>query len=106
MNEQRAKGLPMYSGALQTYAILSLLIVGEAIAIMAQAYYLARAITFLFQGQSLSSVLLDIGLFFVAFVLRYLLIHAEQTVAEKYASNTAKHLRNQVIDKYFYGNIY
>lgn len=106
MKEQRAKGLPMYPGARKTYTILSLFIIGEAITIIAQAFYLARAITFLFQGQSLSNVLLDIGLFFAVFVLRYLLIHAEQAVAEKYASNTAQDLRNEVIDQYFNGDIH
>src|SRR5690625_3849209 len=106
MKEKRAKGLPMYPGARKTYTILSLFIIGEAITIIAQAFYLARAITFLFHGQSLSNVLLDIVLFFAVFVLRYLLIHAEQAVAEKYASNTAQDLRNEVIDQYFNGDIH
>src|SRR5690625_193992 len=106
MKEKRAKGLPMYPGAFKTYTILSLLILGEAVFVIAQAFYLARAITFLFQGQLLSEVTVDIGLFFVAFILRYLITHVEQIVAEKYASETAKNLRDRIIKSYFFGDIH
>src|SRR5690625_4675716 len=104
--KKRAKGLPMFPGAIQTYTKLSFLIIGEGIFVIAQAFYLARAITFLFEGHLLSEVVRDIGLFFVAFICRYLIIYVEQIIAENYASHTVKKLRHDVIIRYLHDDIH
>lgn len=100
--KQRAKGLPMFPGAIKTYAILSFLIIVEGICIIAQAFYLAKAITSLFQGEPIFEITLEIGLFFVAFMLRYIVVHIEERFAQRFARLTVKQLRQKILKKYMY----
>lgn len=105
MKQKRKKGLPTYPGSGLVHSILTLLILGEAVAVIAQAYYLARAITFLFQGIPIVEVLTDIGFFFIAFVIRYIISHIETAVAERFAATSAKLLRDELMHVYFERNI-
>lgn len=105
MKQKRKKGLPTYPGSGLVHSILTLLILGEAVAVIAQAYYLARAITFLFQGIPIVEVLTDIGFFFIAFVIRYIISHIETAVAERFAATSAKMLRDELMHVYFDRNI-
>lgn len=105
MKQKRKKGLPTYPGSGLVHSILTLLILGEAVAVIAQAYYLARAITFLFQGIPIVEVLADIGFFFIAFVIRYIISHIETAVAERFAATSAKLLRDELMHVYFERNI-
>ncbi|MEI3612128.1 thiol reductant ABC exporter subunit CydD [Pseudogracilibacillus sp. SO30301A] len=105
MKQKRKKGLPTYPGSGLVHSILTLLILGEAVAVIAQAYYLARAITFLFQGIPIEKVLTDIGFFFIAFVIRYIITHIEIAVADRFAATSAKTLRNELMHVYFDRNI-
>lgn len=50
----------MYSGAVSLYSWLVLLLLGESIAIIAQAYFLAFAITQLFNGDGVGAAALNI----------------------------------------------
>ena len=102
MKKQRKKGLPLYAGAGRVYSLLIVLIVLETVAVIAQAFFLARAITFLFQRMPIGDVAADIGFFFVAFILRHLIVHAESALAETYAANSAEALRNQLVETYFH----
>lgn len=102
MTKKRQKGLPGYPGSRKLYTLLSFIIIGESIAIIAQAYYLARAITNLFDRTPIGEVFSDIGFFFVAFIIRYLLAHIQTAVAEKYAMKTATELREKVFHTYFH----
>lgn len=97
----RKRGLPSYPGSRIVYSVLSLFVLLEAIVIVGQAIFLARAITHLFQSVPLKEVSADIGLFFVTFLLRHLLIHVQQMVAERYALRTTKVLREKVTAAYF-----
>lgn len=97
----RKKGLPSYPGSYIVYSMLTLFVLLEAGVIVGQAIFLARAITHLFQSVPIKEVSLDIGLFFVTFLLRHLLIHVQQNVAEKYALRTTKALREKVTTAYF-----
>lgn len=101
MEKQRKKGLPVYQGARKVYSLLILLIIGETLAVIAQAFFLARAITFLFQRTPIGDVIADIGFFFVAFVLRYILEHMERFVAERYAAVSINRLRNEMVERFF-----
>lgn len=105
MKQKRKKGLPTYPGSGLVHSKLTLLILGEAIAVIAQAYYLARAITFLFQGIPIEEVLTDIGFFFIAFVIRYIISHIETAVADRFAATSAKMLRDELMHVYFERNI-
>lgn len=101
MEKQRKKGLPVYQGARKVYSLLILLIIGETLAVIAQAFFLARAITFLFQRTPIGDVITDIGFFFVAFILRYILEHMERFVAERYAAVSINRLRNEMVERFF-----
>lgn len=101
MEKQRKKGLPLYKGARRVYSLLILLIIGETLAVIAQAFFLARAITFLFQRMPIGDVIADIGFFFVAFVLRYIFEHMERFVAERYAAVSINRLRNEMVERFF-----
>ena len=102
MAKKREKGLPMYPGSIKLYMMLIVLIIGESIAIIAQAYYLARAITNLFERMPIGDVFTDIGFFFVAFIIRYLLTHVQSALAEHHAIKTATMLRESVFHTYFH----
>lgn len=99
---KRKRGLPAYPGSRKLYSILSILIVLEAIGIIAQATFLARAITLLFDGVPLTDTLQYIGLFLLAFILRYLLSHLQHYLTETYAQKTSSHLRKKLIKSYFH----
>lgn len=102
MNEKRQKGLPMYPGSKKLYTFLTILIMLESVAIIAQAYFLARAITALFESTPMFDVIADIGFFFVAFISRYILSHIQTALAEKHALQTAAMLRESVFYTYFH----
>src|SRR5699024_9416744 len=73
----------------------------ETGAIIAQSYFLARAITFLFAGKPFDHVLTDVGLFFIMFIIRYIFVQIEDAFAEKYARQTGAYLRNTLLKRYF-----
>src|SRR5699024_12829694 len=95
MEQQRKSGLPLYKGSRRVYSVLILRLIGETLAVIAQAFFLARAITFLFHRMPIGDVIADIGFFFVAFVLRYIFEHMERFVAERYAAVSINRLRNE-----------
>ena len=101
MKEKRKRGLPVYPGSIQNYTILTVLIVLETAALIAQAYFLARAITALFERTPLTDVTLFIVLFFSFFLLRQLFIQFETKVAERFATKTTEKLRNELFAAYF-----
>lgn len=98
---KRKRGLPSYPGSTFIYITLGFLSVLEAISVTVQAIFLARAITFLFQGASVASVALDIGYFFIAFFSRQLISLFQRRVAEFFSDRLGKALRTQLIEAYF-----
>src|SRR5699024_2282161 len=103
MNKKRRKGFPVYPGSFFTHSMIAICILFEAGLILLQSYFLAKAITTLFSGVPFTKVVIDIGLFFSAFVFRYLLEQIETMIAKRYAKSTTKMLRKKVLDVYFYG---
>src|SRR5699024_2212227 len=101
MEKQRKKGLPLYKGARRVYRLLILLIIGETLAVIAQAFCLARAMIFLFQRMPIGDVIADICFFFLAFVLYYVLEHMERFVSERYAAVSINRLRNEMVERPF-----
>jgi ATP-binding cassette, subfamily C, bacterial CydD len=98
---ERKKGLPSYPGSRSLYVLLTILIAAEAFAIILQAIFLARSVTFLFEGSTVSAIGQDLLLFMVFFVLRHVLSHVQQLLAERFAVRTTKALREQLTSAYF-----
>src|SRR5699024_7926113 len=74
---KRKKGLPTYPGSRMLHVFLSILIILESMTIIAQATFLARAITLLFERTPLTDVLHEIAFFFISFIIRYVLTHIQ-----------------------------
>ncbi|MBU5466827.1 thiol reductant ABC exporter subunit CydD [Virgibacillus sp. MSJ-26] len=98
---KRKKGLPSYPGSRKLYASLTILIIFETIGIIAQAYFLARAITLLFDRVPLNDTAPYIALFFLAFILRHALSHFQEYLTENYAQKTSTNLRKKLVKAYF-----
>ena len=98
---ERKKGLPSYPGSRSLYVMLTILIVLETVAIVLQAIFLARSVTFLFQGAAVDSLGRDIGLFLVFFLLRHALSYIQQLLSERFAMRTTKQLRKDLVLSYF-----
>src|SRR5699024_12516257 len=92
----------MYAGAVSLYSWLILVLLGESVAIIAQAYFLASAITQLFDGAGFEAVITDIIFFLGSFALRYILQHTAAHLSERHALETARHDRESLFQTYFY----
>lgn len=98
---KRKKGLPSYPGSIKLYITLSLLIIIETISIIAQAVFLARAITLLFDRNPLADASIYIMLFLATFTTRYIISHLQEYLTEIYAQKTTSHLRKKLVNAYF-----
>ncbi|MBG9584515.1 ATP-binding/permease CydC [Bacillus thuringiensis] len=98
---KRKRGLPSYPGSRVLYVVLTIISILEAFSIIAQTVFLARAITFLFQGEAVQSVLNETVYFGIAFAVRHLLVRISQILVERFAEKTGSLLRKQLIEAYF-----
>ncbi|MDM5154493.1 thiol reductant ABC exporter subunit CydD [Bacillus sp. DX1.1] len=98
---KRKRGLPSYPGSRFLYVILSFISIFEALSIIAQAVFLSRTITFLFQGNPVQTVYKEILFFAIAFFVRRILIHVSQFLVERFSERTGLALRKQLIQAYF-----
>ncbi|MGH0859860.1 thiol reductant ABC exporter subunit CydD [Bacillus pacificus] len=98
---KRKRGLPSYPGSRVLYVVLTIISMLEAFSIIAQTVFLARAITFLFQGEAVQSVLNETVYFGITFVVRHLLVRMSQILVERFAEKTGSLLRKQLIEAYF-----
>ena len=97
----RRKGLPTHPGSKKLYIIVSIFTLFEAIAVTAQAIFVARAVTSLFEGAQATDVLQEIGFFLLAFLSRQTLALLKRFLAERFAEKMGKDLHEQLIDSYF-----
>ncbi|MGR5874702.1 hypothetical protein ACT7DH_13445 [Bacillus pacificus] len=65
--------------------MLTIISMLEAFSIIAQTVFLARAITFLFQGEVVQSVLNETVYFGITFAVRHLLVQMSQILVERFA---------------------
>src|SRR5699024_9616102 len=79
---------------------LTFLIILEAISIVAQATFLARAIVLLFDRIAVTEVLTEILFFLIAFIIRYGLNQLQMYLAENYAEETGTKLRSELMNAY------
>lgn len=98
---KRKRGLPTYPGSRILHIKLVFLITLEAISIIAQATFLARAIVLLFDRVPVTEVLSEMLFFLIAFLLRYGLHQLQIYLAEEYAEETGTRLRSELMDAYF-----
>ncbi|PKJ55777.1 thiol reductant ABC exporter subunit CydD [Bacillus sp. SN10] len=98
---KRKRGLPSYSGSRVLYVVLTIISMLEAFSIIVQTVFLARAITFLFQGEAVQSVLNETVYFGITFAVRHLLVRISQILVERFAEKTGSLLRKQLIEAYF-----
>ncbi|HFJ9441804.1 MULTISPECIES: thiol reductant ABC exporter subunit CydD [Bacillus] len=98
---KRKRGLPSYPGSRVLYVVLTIISILEAFSIIAQTVFLARAITFLFQGETVQSVLNETVYFGIAFAVRHMLVRVSQILVERFAEKTGSLLRKQLIEAYF-----
>lgn len=101
MNKKSKKGLPDYPGSIRHYINLTILILLEIGSLIAQAYFLAWAITALFERVPLTEVAVSIALFLAFFLLRHAMIQSETKMAQAFASKTTEKLRNELFSAYF-----
>ncbi|MFC9416647.1 thiol reductant ABC exporter subunit CydD [Bacillus mobilis] len=98
---KRKRELPSYPGSRVLYVVLTIISILEAISIIAQTVFLARAITFLFQGETVQSVLNETVYFGIMFAVRHILVRISQILVERFAEKTGSLLRKQLIEAYF-----
>lgn len=98
---KRKRGLPSYPGSRVLYVTLSLISILEACSIIAQTVFLARAITFLFHGETVQAVLNETVYFGITFAARQMLVRTSQILVERFAEKTGFVLRKQLIEAYF-----
>ncbi|PGE18282.1 thiol reductant ABC exporter subunit CydD [Bacillus toyonensis] len=98
---KRKRGLPSYPGSRMLYVALTIISILEAFSIIAQTVFLGRAITFLFNGETVQSVLNETVYFGVMFAARHMLVRISQILVERFAEKTGSLLRKQLIEAYF-----
>lgn len=98
---ERNRGLPRYRGSRLLHSLLGLLIIGEAVAIIAQAAFLARAIVVAFEGAERTNLHIPILLFFIALGIRSLFHFLQRWAAERFAVHTTNELRTDLVHAYF-----
>ncbi|MFD5263225.1 thiol reductant ABC exporter subunit CydD [Bacillus wiedmannii] len=98
---KRKRGFPSYPGSRVLYVVLTIISILEAISIIGQTVFLARAITFLFQGETVQSVLNETVYFGITFAVRHMLVRISQILVERFAEKTGSLLRKQLIEAYF-----
>ncbi|MDR4168881.1 thiol reductant ABC exporter subunit CydD [Bacillus nitratireducens] len=98
---KRKRGLPSYPGSRVLYVTLTFISILEACSIIAQTVFLARAITFLFHGETVQAVLNETVYFGITFAVRQMLVRTSQILVERFAEKTGLALRKQLIEAYF-----
>src|SRR5699024_2638179 len=101
MTQKRMRKLPQYPGSSQLHVLLILLTIVEVIAILGQSYFLAKAVTSLFFGAQIATVVPSIGLFLLSYLLRHVFSYIQEYLAERYARQTAQTLRVRLLQTYF-----
>ncbi|MBR9672964.1 thiol reductant ABC exporter subunit CydD [Bacillus cereus] len=98
---KRKRGLPSYPGSRILYVALTIISILEAFSIIAQTIFLARAITFLFHGETVQTILSVVVYFGIAFAARNIVVRTSQILVERFAEKTGSLLRKQLIEAYF-----
>ncbi len=73
----------------------------QALLIIGQAYFLSKAISALWHGNSVVSQITEMSIFFICFLLRQVLNYIRDRFLDSYAYEQSKIIRQQLLDKIF-----
>ena len=90
-----------YKGIKPHMFIVGILTVLQGIAIIVQAIFLAKAITYMFNGTAPSAVLPFFTGFIIAYFLRHFIQWLKERLAYRFAENTASVVQENLIRKLF-----
>lgn len=95
------KALFSYKGIKLVLTELAILTIIQGTIIVAQAYYLAAAISSLFGGDLFADVRGKLAFFFIAIVIRQVLTALKKNIAYHFAAKTGQQLRKLLLEKLF-----
>lgn len=93
------KHLLRYKGSKWTILLISILTVGQGIAIIFQAVFLAKAISDMFHGAAPNAALPFFFGFLCAFFLRYLFQWGKERISYRFAEKTSDQLQSLLMEK-------
>ncbi|QIL46018.1 thiol reductant ABC exporter subunit CydD [Vagococcus coleopterorum] len=73
----------------------------QALLIIGQAYFLAKAISNLWNGETVTSQLINVGLFFSCFILRQVGNYVKDKMLDTFAYEESQKIRQQLLEKTF-----
>ena len=88
---EKKRGLPSYPGSRILYVALTIISILEAFSIIVQTIFLARAITFLFHGETVQTILSEIVYFGIAFAARHIVVRTSQILVERFAEKQGRY---------------
>lgn len=94
------KNLFAYKNSIKTFIIIGTLTVLQAISIIAQAWFLAKAIITVYEGAGFDA-LSFFCLFFIAHMIRHFLQWLKTHLAYRFADETSSQLQYQLVEKLF-----
>lgn len=95
------KDLFRYKGMKRILTLITCLTLIQTAAIIMQAEWLSEAVTGLFNGKGITSLLPVIGFFLIAFIARHGMTVARQKIVYQYAARTGADLRKSFLDQLF-----
>lgn len=73
----------------------------QALLIIGQAYFLAKGISHLWDGETITSQIPTISLFFICFIMRQVLNYIKDKGLDRFAYQEAQNIRQRLLDKLF-----
>ncbi|KOP66067.1 ABC transporter ATP-binding protein [Bacillus sp. FJAT-18019] len=95
------KDLLGYKGAKTVFLLVAVCTLAQSMAILLQAKWLAEVISALFAGSTLQEQGDTIALFLLAFLARHGISVVQQGIAQRFAEETGRSLRKQLLDELF-----
>ena len=88
---EKKKRTSVLSGSRILYVALTIISILEAFSIIAQTIFLARAITFLFHGETVQTILSEVVYFGIAFAARNIVVRTSQILVERFAEKQGRY---------------
>lgn len=95
------KRLFQYKNSKKTMMTIGILTFLQAIAIIVQSLYLAKAIIAMYERAPWAIALSYFFIFFVALIIRHFLVWLKSRIAYKFADQTAEEMQQQLVEKIF-----
>lgn len=95
------KQLLQYEGSKKVFLQIGVITALQAVAIVMQAIYLAKAITQMFHGAPSQTALMSFAIFLLAFTIRHALQWAKERIAQHYSEQVAEQYRERLLTAIF-----